>query len=444
MINQGINDGAGYSSSGRRDLLAWFSLGSWERTTDQRRMSSKMERSSMNILFLTLAWPENSEHNLYTDLMDEFLANGHTVYVVAARERRIGKATEYCVKGNLHVLRVKCGNIQKTGPIEKGLSSVHLGYQMQASMKKHLPNTIFDLIIYSTPPITLAKTVKTLKKKHGAKTYLLLKDIWPQGPADMGAIRQNGLIWMYFRQMERLLYRISDYIGCLSPANVRYVFEHNKELPHSKVEECPNTIKPREHVPIDPRPVRKKYGVPEGPIVFLFGGNLGKPQGIGFLLDAAEAILDREGVFFVIVGSGTEYSKIKTQIEDRRLKNMLLLERLPTSDYEELCGASDVGLILLDRCFTIPNFPSRLLSYLDIGMPVLCATDDVCDVGDIVEEWNCGIKTLHGDLNGFLSAIDRLANDDDLRTHMSQNARRLLEQKYTAKHSYEIIMKHFR
>lgn len=70
MINQGINDGAGYSSSGRRDLLAWFSLGSWERTTDQRRMSSKMERSSMNILFLTLAWPENSEHNLYTDLMD--------------------------------------------------------------------------------------------------------------------------------------------------------------------------------------------------------------------------------------------------------------------------------------------------------------------------------------------------------------------------------------
>lgn len=397
----------------------------------------------MNILFLTLAWPEDSEHNLYTDLMDEFLANGHTVYVVAARERRIGKATEYFAKDNLHVLRVKCGNIQKTGPIEKGLSSVLLGYQMQASLKKYLPNVRFDLIIYSTPPITLAGTVQALKKKHDAKTYLLLKDIWPQGPADMGAIRQDGLIWTYFRQKEKLLYRISDYIGCLSLANVRYVLEHNKELSPNKVEECPNTIRPREHKPIDIRQVRKKYGVPEGSIVFLFGGNLGKPQGISFLLDAAGAMLEKEDVFFVIVGSGTEYSKIKTQIEDRGLKNMLLLERLPTSDYEELCGASDVGLILLDRRFTIPNFPSRLLSYLDIGMPVLCATDDVCDVGDIVEEWNCGIKTLHGELNGFVSAIERLARDADLRMNMARNARRLLEQRYTGKRSYDIIMKHF-
>lgn len=397
----------------------------------------------MNILFLTLAWPENSEHNIYTDLIDEFLANGHTVYVVAARERRVGKDTEYYVKNNLHVLRVKCGNIQKTDPIEKGLSSVLLGHQMQAAMKRYFPAAGFDLLIYSTPPITLAGTVKALKRKYHAKTYLLLKDIWPQGPTDMGAIRQNGLIWTYFRHKERLLYRISDYIGCLSPANIRYVLEHNRELHLGTVEECPNSIRPRERRPVDARQVRSKCGVPEEPVVLLFGGNLGKPQGTGFLLDAAEAMLDREDVFFVIAGSGTEYSKIKTEIEKRGLKNVLLLERLCTSDYEELCGASDVGLILLDRRFTIPNFPSRLLSYLDIGMPVLCATDEVCDVGDIIEEWNCGIKTLHGDLNGFVSAIVRLAKDADLRMSMSQNARRLLEQRYTARRSYEIIMKHF-
>ncbi len=406
-------------------------------------MSSEVARQPINILFLTLAWPENSEHNLYTDLMDEFLANGHTVYVVAARERRIGKDTEYCAKKNLHVLRVKCGNIQKAGPIEKGLSSVLLGHQMQASIKKHLSKVSFDLVIYSTPPITLAGTVKALKKKHDAKTYLLLKDIWPQGPTDMGAIRQNGLIWTYFRRKEKFLYKISDHIGCLSPANIRYVLEHNRELCSRKVEECPNSIRPREHKPVDVQQVRKRYGVPEGTTVFLFGGNLGKPQGVEFLLDAAESMLDKEDVFFLIVGSGTEYWAIKDAMVERGLKNMMLLERLHTSDYEELCGASDVGLILLDRRFTIPNFPSRLLSYLDVGMPVICATDDICDVGDIVEEWNCGIKTLHGDLNGFVSAIDRLAKDSDLRMNMSQNARRLLEERYTARHSYEIIMKHF-
>lgn len=397
----------------------------------------------MNVLFLTLAWPEEDEHNIYTDLMEEFRSGGHNVYVVAARERRVGKATEYSVENGLHILRVKCGNIQKTNHIEKGLSCLLLGYQMQIAIRKYLCNTDFDLIIYSTPPITLARTVKALKKKHNAKTYLLLKDIWPQGPVDMGAIRKNGLIWTYFRREEKLLYKVSDHIGCLSPANVKYILNHNKELTPEKVEECPNSIKPRGHKRTNPTQIRKKYGVPEESIVFLLGGNLGKPQGVSFLVDVAEEMLDREDVCFLIVGSGTEYSKIEMQIKEQKCSNILLLEKLPKSDYEDLCNASDVGLILLDRSFTIPNFPSRLLSYLDIGMPVVCATDNVCDVGDIVEEWNCGIKTLHGDIDGFVKAVDKLVGDKELRMNMSRNARKLLERKYTAKHSYEIIIKHF-
>lgn len=397
----------------------------------------------MNILFLTLAWPEGNEHNLYTDLMEEFKYNGHNVYVVTARERRVGKATEYSVKNGLNILRVRCGNIQKTNPFEKGISSVLLGYQMQIAIKKYLSNINFDLIMCSTPPITLARTIKALKKKYSAKVYLLLKDIWPQGPADMGAIMKGGLIWTYFRRKEKLMYEVSDYIGCMSLANVKYVLNHNKELSPIKVEECPNTIRPRERKPVNYIQIRNKYKIPEGAVVFLFGGNLGKPQGVSFLIDVAEHMTDREDVFFLIVGSGTEYSKIKIRIEEKSLKNILLLERLPKLDYEMLCNASDVGLILLDKNFTIPNFPSRLLTYLDIGMPVLCATDSVTDVGDIVEEWNCGIKTLHGDINGFIQVVDKLANHEELRINMSRNARKLLEGKYTVKHSYEIIMKHF-
>lgn len=397
----------------------------------------------MNVLFLTLAWPENNEHNLYTDLMEEFRDNGHNVYVVAARERRVGKATEYSVKNGLHILRVRCGNIQKTNPFEKGISSILLGYQMQIAIKKYLSNINFDLIMCSTPPITIARTIKTLKKKYSAKVYLLLKDIWPQGPADMGAIKENGLVWRYFRRKEKLMYKVSDYIGCMSPANVKYVLKHNKELSPEKVEECPNTMRPRKQEPVNSIQIRNKYKVPEDEVVFLFGGNLGKPQGVSFLIDVAEQMSDRDNVFFLIVGSGTEYSKIKMRIEEKSLNNILLLERLPKLDYEMLCNASDVGLILLDKNFTIPNFPSRLLSYLDIGIPVLCATDEVCDMGDIVEEWDCGIKTLHGDINSFIKAVEKIARDEELRINMSRNARKLLEEKYTAKHSYKIIMNHF-
>lgn len=398
----------------------------------------------MNILFITLAWPENNESNIYTDLLHEFRDNGHSVHVATTRERRINMNTQYLNENGVNVLRVRCGNIQKANLIEKGINSILINHQMNIAIKKYLMDISFDLIIYSTPPITIGKLIKSLKQRCHAKTYLLLKDIWPQGPADLGAIKENGVIWRYFRRKEKEIYKVSDYIGCMSPANIKYVLDHNQEILPERIEECPNSVKVREKKPKLSNSIRKLYNIPENSILFIFGGNLGKPQGISFLIEAASKISHREDIFFTIIGSGTEYLKIKEQIKGKKCKNILLLERVPKEDYELFCMDSDVGLILLDNKFTIPNFPSRLLTYLDIGMPVLCSTDNACDMGDIVEKWNCGIKTLHGDIDGFISAVDKLARNKELRMRMSKNARKLLEQKYTVKQSYKIIMNHFK
>ena len=51
-----------------------------------------------------------------------------------------------------------------------------------------------------------------------------------------------------------------------------------------------------------------------------------------------------------------------------------------------LANSCDVGLIFLDKRFTIPNFPSRLLSYMQASMPVLAATDVNTDIGKVIEE----------------------------------------------------------
>lgn len=397
----------------------------------------------MNILFLTIAWPEENESNIYTDLMKEFQDAGHSTYIVAARERRSGKSTKVTIENGMHVLRVKSGNITQTNYFEKGISSILLGLQLRTAIRKYYKNIRFDLIIYSTPPITIANAVKKLKRYHNANTYLLLKDIWPHDIAGSGVIKKGGLIWHYFRQKEKLIYCVSDYIGCMSPANIQYILEHNTYLNPERVEECSNSIIPTVQKKTNRAGIREKHGIPDISTVFIFGGNLGKPQGVNFLLDAACQMIDNERIFFLIIGSGTEYSKIKNRIEKESINNVLLLERLPKEEYEDMVRASDVGLILLDRHSVIPNFPSRLLSYLDVGLPVLCSTDDVCDMGDIVEEWNCGIKTLHGDLDSFIIAVNKLASNKSLRMNMSQHSRELLEKKYTAKQGYKIIMKHF-
>ena len=99
--------------------------------------------------------------------------------------------------------------------------------------------------------------------------------------------------------------------------------------------------------------------------------------------------------------------------------------------YRRLAGACDVGLIFLDHRFTIPNFPSRLLSYLEKGMPVLCATDEATDVGTIAEERNFGWRCSSGDAASFSAAVDRAMASD--RKAMATAGRAYLEQHYHAK-----------
>jgi len=291
----------------------------------------------MNILFLTLAYPEGEyARNIYTDLMQEFKERDNNVYVVCQRERRYGKPTEIQIEKGINVLRIKTGNITKTNIIEKGLTTILLESQFIWAIKKYIRHIKIDLLIYSTPPITFERAVKFVKKLNNCKTYLLLKDIFPQNAVDMGMIKKNSLLWNYFRAKEKRLYVISDFIGCMSKANVEYVLKHNREIVPNKVEECPNCIKPAPLCSPNDKGVnmRQKLGIPKDAVIFVYGGNLGRPQGIGFLLDVLDNIKERNDIFFLIVGSGTEYARIEHLIQNKKLLNAKIIKTLSKDGYD--------------------------------------------------------------------------------------------------------------
>ena len=180
----------------------------------------------MNILFLTMSSGlQNIETSgIYSDLMRKFRDEGHEVYIIYPRERRMGLSTELKVENHVHTLGVKTLNLTKTNVIEKGIGQVLMESQFQIALKRYWADVKFDLILYSTPPITFTKVIKYAKKRNPkVLTYLLLKDIFPQNAVDLGMLSTKGikgLLYHSFRKKEKELYRISDYIGCMSPANV--------------------------------------------------------------------------------------------------------------------------------------------------------------------------------------------------------------------------------
>ena len=170
---------------------------------------------------------------------------------------------------------------------------------------------------------------------------------------------------------------------------------------------------------------------------------MGRPQGIDFLMDVLAANEKRTDTYFVVVGNGTEYGKISQWFRNNTPHNSCLIPSLPKQEYDDLVSACDVGLIFLDNRFTIPNYPSRLLSYLENRMPVLMATDMNTDIGPIAEKNGYGLWTESGNLETFMEMVEFVAEDRERLKLMGEKGYDYLKDNYTVERTYRIIMKHF-
>lgn len=403
----------------------------------------------MQVVFLTMSNLTGLDiHGIHVDLMRKFRKEGHEIYIVTPRERRLGEKTRQYDSGGVHFLGVRTLNLQKTNAIEKGIGQVLVETQFKKAIKHYWGNVKFDLILYSTPPITFPKVIQYLKSANpSAKTYLLLKDIFPQNAVDLGMMSKSGVkgfLYRYFRKKEKKLYALSDNIGCMSPANVRYVVEHNPEVKPEHVEVAPNSYErlEQEFLTDDKqRAIREKYSLPVDRPIFIYGGNLGKPQGIPFLIKCLNANASREDCHFVVVGNGTEYGKLETWYKNKQPKSVSVFQRLPKEDYDQLVRACDVGLIFLDYRFTIPNYPSRLLPYLMEKKPIIAATDPNCDTGSIAEANGYGYWCPSNDVKAFTQCVDKMLASD--LAQMGENGYQFYLNNYTVDHTYNAIMKHF-
>lgn len=399
----------------------------------------------MNILFLSLSGlTDVNDRGIYSDLMRELIRRGNDVFIASPTERRNGDRTHLIKSDHCQILRIRTLNVQKTNVIEKGIGMLLLEYQFDRAIRKYWSNVKFDLILYATPPITFNKVIEKIKNRCGCRTYLMLKDIFPQNAVDLGMMKEGGYLHKMFRKKEEQLYRISDKIGCMSLANCEYVLNHNPEVSVSKIEECPNSL---ELVVINELPKNEKtellakLGIPSDKPLFIYGGNLGKPQGVDFLMKVVEENENANVGFILIVGSGTEYPKLEWWFKEVKPRNAKLLSSLPKDEYDKLIQISDVGLIFLDPRFTIPNFPSRLLSYLENSMPVLLATDVATDMGRIAERENFGFWCESGDIMSFMANMRRLANDTNLREEMGKRGKAFLLNNYTVDKTADQILK---
>lgn len=398
----------------------------------------------MNVLFLTLSDISNlKEHGVYKDLIREFAANGHCVYAVSPMSSN--ERTHLMTEDGITVLRLKTARNRGVGTkLKKGAAMLLTGRSFCRGIKKYLRNIHFDLVLYATPPITLYHAVRYVKQRDMAVCYLMLKDIFPQNAVDLHMLKKNGLkgiIYRYFKRLEQKNYAIADKIGCMSEANISYLSAHQPQLSRRAVEMLPNSIDVCDYsVSREERlKIRRQYGIPTDKTVLVYGGNLSEPQDVPFIIECLKKEADNPETFYFIAGSGTKYALLQKYIDDYHPAHVKLVSRLSREDYDKMIASCDIGLIFLNHRFTIPNFPSRVLTYMQAHLPVIACTDANTDIGDVIEQNRFGVQCRSNSPDCFSQAVHKMLETGDL-CRRGDNAFAYLNREYTVQKAYSVIM----
>ncbi len=396
-----------------------------------------MEKKKILILLLTY---DKKNQNLYFDLVEEFVKKGHYVTVITINERKNKMRTYAEQNGNLRVLYVKTGNMFGVNFIEKGISTFTLGFLFKRAIKNYFSSEKFDLVVSPTPPISFTEVIKYLKDNFNTKSYLILRDIFPQNAMDLGIIK-NKILFNIFRKKEKKLYKISDYIGCMSQGNINFLIQHNPKVNKEKLHILRNWGKPLNRELIDKDIIRAKYGFDAKDFLIIFGGNMGKPQGLEFLLKLANRTLEYKDVKFVLVGKGNEKAKLEEIKRKKNLNNVFFIDYIPRDEYEDFVSACDLGVVSLHSCFTIPNIPSKTVDYCKLGLPILAAIDKNTDYGKILEEEiKAGKASIYGEIEEYLENFENLYKNKEKLKEYSKNGVKYYSEYLTSETAYKTIM----
>lgn len=390
----------------------------------------------MRILFLLLQLPDEGKgSNMYLDLALEFLKNGHKVTIMAP-DNTHSKCYEINQFG-IRIIRVNSLPTQGVSNlIKKGIGLATLGFYYKRAYKRFLGSDIFDWIFMPTPPITLAPLAEYIKLRTGSKFYLILRDIHPQSVWSIGLLKYK---WMYNYLEKKAIkgYSIADKIGCMSQGNIDFVSNLYPKIDKSKFILLYNWLKASDSN--GDSNIRERYNL-KGKFVALFGGTIGLGQRIENILFLAEHYVSKPNIVFMIIGKGVEKDRLVTLAKERNLTNIQVFDFMPQNDYLSFVQSVDLGLISINEDYAVPTCPSKAISYMSLGIPILAMINPNSDYGQWIEDAGAGYWVVGADKTRTIELFDKLYDNPKLRIDMGNCGRKYYLENCTPDCAYSTII----
>ncbi len=288
-----------------------------------------------------------------------------------------------------------------------------------------------DLVICCNTPLDTLRLVARRCARLRIPLVFWVQDLNGLAVKRLLSRKLPGIGWLigqYYQAMERAIARTSDALVVISQDFEAPV--HGWGVPAERVSVIENWAPLQEITPL-PRDNdwSRQQGL-SGQITFTYTGMMGLKHNAGIILQLADHFRDRPEISFVIISEGLGAQWLARMSHQAGLPNLRVLGFQPYERLPQVLASADILLATLEADASICAVPSKVLSYLCAGRPVLAAIPAANLAARVLTDNGAGLVTDPDDAAAFIAAAERLIAAPRLRARMARDARLYAERAF--------------
>ena len=389
----------------------------------------------MKILILSINyWPEVTGIGAFTTYRAEYLAGaGHDVEVCTSfpyyPEWRVPReyAGKFALTEEHNGVKIVRSYLYVPNPVTAVRRILHEASFIFSCTLRALMRRRPDVLLVVSPPLGLAATAILLSRVWRVPFVFDVEDLQPDSASDLEMLPAWAINLLY--KLENAAYRNARLVTTLTASMKNKIV--GKGIPWEKIE----VLEPRMDDSMttllkeEGREFRRRYGLGEKFLV-THSGNMGVKQGLEVILNAAALNRADDSLLFLLVGDGADRKRVQQRAKELGLPNVRFLPLLDEDDFRGLLSASDVCLVSQQKGVTEIAFPSKIVTYLAAGRPIVASVNPQSEVARIIEKSGAGMIVEAEDAAGLLAAIQELRIQDPAA--MGENGRRHARARWSA------------
>lgn len=350
-------------------------------------------------------WPEPYR---LADICEELAARGHQVDVVTDipnypegyiyEEYRGGK--NRCQQRN-GVRITRTFTIGRRGNAVFRLLNYY-SYSISSTLHVLGMKEQYDVVLaYQASPVMMSNAALVYGRKHGVPVLLYCMDLWPASLC-VGGVKENSLLYRYFRRVSRRIYRGADSIAVSSRGFSTYMIREFG-------------IDPRRMFYL-PQYADNSFPVGQPPekstLDLVFAGNVGTAQSIPTILEAAKILEAYSDIRWHIIGTGSALEDSRKIAGQMGLDCVEFHGFLAGTELQRYYKLADAMLITLTGDVNISlTLPMKIMSYMASGKAILASAGG--EIAAVMAEASCGYCVPAESPAELAKAVLRFREDPD-------------------------------